>query len=152
VAAPDAPVIPADKTSTKGLKGKIPSHVLLQEFDIPSCKALARAFIDGPANALLKKDAISSPTQTEDLAKVIERHRAKLQIHGYQDLRGRLFSHDTKEVKTHRSQSVFSTLSKNYAVINMVMQPSVVASWNEDGQNREKVWGRAVILWSSKHL
>ncbi len=143
------------------MKGKIPSHELLQEFDIPTWKILAQAFIDGPTKALLKKDTISSRIRTEDLANVIERavwvglmmwrHRAKLQINGYQDLHGRLFSHDSTEVKTHRSQTASSRLPKNYAVIDLVVQPSVVASWHDDGQSREKVWGRAFIFWSSKH-
>lgn len=71
----------------------------------------------------------------------------KIQIRGYGELQSRSFSSNSKELRTHRSQMDSSMSPKIDSVVDLVLQPSVVASWREDGQSREKVWAQAVVMW-----
>jgi hypothetical protein len=119
------------------------------------CTELARGFLDGPAKALLKGDAAQADTRPlQDLAIIIKqairvalliwKQPLDIQIRGYQELRGRRFSINDKEVKTHASQLDPSRLPSEDAVMDMVIQPSFVVRQNE---HAEKVWGQAVVLW-----
>jgi hypothetical protein len=118
------------------------------------CETLGRGFLGGPAKALLKGYALQADAGLRDLATIIKqairvgfvmwRQPLDIEIRGYQDLRGRRFAIDDKEVKTHASQLDPSRLPNENAVIDMVIQPSFVVRQNE---HAEKVWGQAVVLW-----
>lgn len=134
-----------------------PANGLLDEFNFPFSNNLAQGFINGPANALLKGTGIDTNVRDRSLASIIEKsvcvglmlwkYRVKIQMRGYNELQSRSFSSDSKEVKSHRSQLGTPRFPKVDSMVDVVLQPSVVASWQEDGQSREKVWGQAVVMW-----
>jgi hypothetical protein len=119
--------------------------------DDAKCAKLARPFLSGPAKSLLKDDGSDGIEGLATLVKqairlgfVMWRQMLDIEIRGYQELKGRRFAIDDKEIKTHASQLNPARLPSEDAVMDVVVQPSFVVRQSE---NAEKVWGQAVVLW-----
>jgi hypothetical protein len=90
------------------------------------------------------KELTTLVKQAIRLGFVFWRQLLPIEIRGYQDLKGRRFVIDDKEIKTHASQLNPERLPSEDAVMYMVIQPSFVV---RHGEKAEKVWGQAVVLW-----
>ncbi len=122
--------------------------------DEAKCAELASRFVQGPARSLLKPSATQGGLQ--DLAVIIRqairvgllmwKQPADIKIRGYEELKGEMFSIDELEVRAHPSQLNPARLPRrDDAVMDMVIQPSFVVL---QGENAEKVWSQAMVLWS----
>lgn len=131
----------------------------IDEFPFPAGQSLADKFIGGPA-ALLLDPSTDTKERRASLVNVIReaawvafmlwRQRAQLDIGGYdecKDVKYTPHSLNSKRVDGHWSQLEPENFLQSGAEVGVIVQPSITASWIEDGKKKEKVWRTAVALW-----
>lgn len=147
----EAPLFPP---SHKQSPSRMPLNLMVAQ-NSSYFEALALKFIEGPAKSLLKdgasaaggpahQDLVYVLKTSAQFAQMMWRQPFDIEFMGFQHFNGLKFSTDSAEVQTHPSQCRRRNRPQGDAVVDMVVQPSIVATL-ENGDRR--VWGRAVVLW-----
>lgn len=128
----------------------------MEQFQFSLSEELAKDFITGAAGTFLHTPT-AMDEQYESLADLIKqtawvsallwKQRANLRFAYYDDLSNIEYSPDLKDVKTYREQEFPDILPREDAKVDMLVQPGVIASWKEDGEEYNKVWGQPLVLW-----
>ncbi|KAK1763088.1 hypothetical protein QBC33DRAFT_563080 [Phialemonium atrogriseum] len=141
-------------TQSKSWPGDVPA-LLAEDGDF--FDDLAKRFINSPAKFLLKYEAAQAPsslrplktffTKAAQVGLMMWTQPFEVEIRGFNHLRGLRFTTDSAdaEAKTHSSQLNPRRRPSSDAVVDFVVQPSIVA---RPEQGMEKVWGQAVVLWN----